>query len=208
MLDARARRLLAPALDAAGARLATVGVPPLALTGVGWLAGVAACTAAALGSFPAALVLWLANRTLDGLDGAVARRRGPTELGGFLDIVADFSIYAGFVVAVAVARPEARTACLALLTAYYLSGIAFLALSSLIERRGSGWDDGRSLRFVGGVAEGTETVIVYVLFCLLPAHAELIAWLFTAAVGITAAQRVSLGVSVLRQPAPETRTLR
>jgi phosphatidylserine synthase len=117
-----------------------------------------------------ALVLWLANRVLDGLDGPVARRRGPTELGGFLDIVAD--VYSGFVVAPAVAMPDARTACLALLCAYHLSGTAFLALSSLLERRGVGIDeaidraggryfDGRPLRFVGGLAEGTETVVVY-----------------------------------------------
>lgn len=199
MLDARLRRALAPTLDAASGRLAVAGVPPLALTGAGWLAGAGACVSAGLGLWPAALVLWLANRVLDGLDGSLARQHGATELGGFLDIVADFTIYAGFLVGVAIDRPQARLACLALLSAYYVSGTAFLALSSLLERRGSSFADGRSLRFVGGLAEGAETVIVYVLFCLLPGHAELIAWLFTAAVAITAGQRVVLGVALLRQ---------
>ncbi len=202
MLDAPVRRALAPVLDGIGARLSAAGVPPLALTGAGWLAGVACCVAAGTGHWPVALVLWLANRLADGLDGPVARRRGATDLGGFLDIVADFSVYAGFVVAVAIARPEARIACLALLCAYYVSGTAFLALSSLLERRsgnGSGpARDGRSLRFVGGLAEGTETVVVYVLFCLFPGHAAVIAWLFTAAVAVTAAQRIGYGVTVLR----------
>lgn len=41
--------------------------------------------------------------------------------------------------------------------------------------------DGRSIRFVGGLVEGTETVIAYVAFCLFPAHAALVAWLFTTA---------------------------
>jgi phosphatidylglycerophosphate synthase len=145
------------------------------------------------------LGLWLLNRLFDGLDGPVARRRGPSDLGGFLDIVADFSIYAGFVVAVAIASPKARLACVALLSSYYVSGTALLALSSLVERRGDGVGDERSLRFAGGLAEGTETVAVYALFCLLPAHAALIAWAFTVAVGITAAQRVALGVQVLRR---------
>jgi len=202
MLDTRARRLLAPALDAAGARLADAGVPALALTAAGWVAGVAACVAVVTHAWLPALALWLLNRLLDGLDGPVARRQGSSDLGGFLDIVADFSIYAGFVVAVAVARPDARLACLALLSAYYVSGTAFLALSSLLERRGTTVAaDGRSLRFVGGLAEGTETVVVYALLCLLPAHAELIAWVFTAAVAITAVQRIALGVAVLRRPA-------
>lgn len=55
------------------------------------------------------------NRLFDGLDGPVARRGGASDLGGFLDIVADFTIYAGFVVAVAVAEPSARIACLGVL---------------------------------------------------------------------------------------------
>jgi len=194
-------------MDAVAARLAVAGVPPLALTGAGWLAGVGACVSAGLGAWPAALVLWLANRVFDGLDGPLARQHEATELGGFLDIVADFSIYAGFVVGVAVDRPQARLACVALLSAYYVSGTAFLALSSLLERRGSSVGDGRSLRFVGGLAEGTETVIVYILFCLLPGQAELIAWLFTVAVAITAGQRVVLGVALLRQqPSIESST--
>nr|WP_240188838.1 CDP-alcohol phosphatidyltransferase family protein [Nakamurella flavida] len=172
------------------------------VTGVGWLAGLGACVAAGTGSWTLALVLWLVNRLLDGLDGPLARRRGATELGGFLDIVADFSVYAGFVLAVAVAVPDARIACLALLVAYYVSGTAFLALSSLLERRGDTGGDGRSLRFVGGLAEGTETVVAYVLFCLFPGHAALIAWVFTAAVAVTAGQRIAFGVRVLRRPAP------
>lgn len=184
-----------------------MGVQPLVVTGAGWFAGLAACVAVGFGWWTLGLVLWLANRLLDGLDGPVARRRGPTDLGGFLDIVADFSIYAGFVVAVAIAVPDARLASLALLTTYYVSSTALLALSSLIERRGDGDGDSngdqRSLRFVGGLAESTETVLVYVLFCLFAAHAALIAWVFAAAVAVTAAQRILFGVRILRRPAPD-----
>ena len=88
-----------------------------------------------------------------------------------------------------------------MLTAYYISGTAFLALSSLAERRRQQLGDDRSLRFVGGLAEGTETVIVYVLIFLLPQHATVIVWAFTAAVAITAAQRIVTGVRLLRAPA-------
>ncbi len=204
MLDQRARRLLSPALDSVGGHLARLGVHPLTVTASGWVAGVGACVAVGFGQWHLGLILWLLNRLLDGLDGPVARRRGATDLGGFFDIVADFSIYAGFVLAVAVAVPDARIAALALLTAYYVSGTAFLALSSLIERRGGSTGDERSLRFVGGLAEGTETVVVYALFCLFPTQAALIAWVFTAAVAVTAGQRISHGVRLLRRPAVPT----
>ncbi|MEO8827056.1 CDP-alcohol phosphatidyltransferase family protein [Lapillicoccus sp.] len=198
MFDAATRRVLAPALDAVGVRLSRAGVPALLLTAVGWVVGVAACVAVWRQAWIPALVLWLLNRLLDGLDGPVARRTGPTDLGGFLDLVADFSIYAGFVLAVALALPEARLACVALLTTYYLSGCAFLALSSLLEKRGGVSADGRSLRFVGGLAEGTETVVAYSLICIVPGWAVTLVWVFAAAVGVTAVQRVLLGVRLLR----------
>jgi phosphatidylglycerophosphate synthase len=197
MLDARMRAMLGPPLEAAGRRLAAAGVSPAALTGAGWAAGAGACAATALRAWPVALGLWLANRLADGLDGPTARAGSPTEAGGFLDIVADFSVYAGIILALAVAVPAARLACVALLTAYYISGTAFLALSSLAERRGQRLGDERSLRFVGGLAEGTETVAVYIVLFLLPQYAVVIVWAFTAAVAI-AAQRVVFGVSLLR----------
>jgi phosphatidylglycerophosphate synthase len=202
MLDSRLRTLTAPPLDAAGRRLARAGVPPAALTGAGWAAGAGACAATALRAWPVALGLWLANRLLDGLDGPTARAgRRSCEAGGFLDIVADFSVYAGIILGLAIAVPAARLACVALLTAYYMSGTAFLALSSLAERRRARLGDERSLRFVGGLAEGTETIAVYVLLFLLPGQAVLIVWAFTAVVAVTAAQRVVIGVRLLREPA-------
>src|SRR6266851_8484037 len=190
MLDTRMRAVLGPALEAAGRRLASAGVPPAALTGGGWAAGAGACAATALRAWPVALGLWLANRLLDGLDGPTARAGGRScEAGGFLDIVADFSVYAGIILGLAIAVPAARLACVALLTAYYISGTAFLALSSLAERRRARLGDERSLRFVGGLAEGTETIAAYVLLFLLPGQAALIVWAFTAVVAVTAAQR-------------------
>jgi phosphatidylglycerophosphate synthase len=199
MLDARIRAMLGPPLEAAGRRLAVAGVPPTALTAAGWAVGAGACAATAVRAWPLALGLWLANRLADGLDGPTARAAGsPTDAGGFLDIVADFSVYAGIILALAVGMPEVRLACAALLTAYYISGTAFLALSSLAERRRQWLGDERSLRFVGGLAEGTETVAVYIVLFLLPQYAMVIVWAFTAAVAITAVQRVVLGVRLLR----------
>ena len=133
---------------------------------------------------------------------AQIERGAATDAGGFLDIVADFSVYAGVILGLAVALPATRLACVALLTAYYISGTAFLALSSLAERRRQRLGDDRSLRFVGGLAEGTETIAVYIALFLLPQHATVIVWAFTAAVAITAAQRVVTGVRLLRAPAP------
>lgn len=203
MLDTAARRLTGPPLDLAAKRLTALGIAATTITAVGWMAGIASCVAVARGAWRLALALWLINRVLDGLDGAVARQTGPTDLGGFLDILADFSIYSGFVLAVAIQVPEARLACVVLLGAYYMSGTAFLALSSILERLDrEQFRDGRSFRFVGGVAEGTETVIAYGLITILPEHAETIVWVFAAAVIFTSFQRVAEGVLILRHRQP------
>ena len=41
----------------------------------------------------AALAVILVNRFFDGIDGAVARKNGTTNLGGYLDITCDFIFY-------------------------------------------------------------------------------------------------------------------
>ncbi len=197
MLDTAVRARLAPLLDRVAEGLDARGVAPGAVTATALVVGVGACVAAALSLWPVALVLWLANRALDGIDGPLARRHGPSDLGGMLDFLADFVVYGGFVVGVAIAVPDARVACTALLAAYLLNNVALLSFASLVEKRRLDFGDERSLRFTAGLAEGTETILAYIAFCLFPAHAAAIAWTFTAMVLITAGQRVALARRVL-----------
>ncbi len=197
MLDATIRLRIAPVVEAVARRLVAVGISAQAVTALAFAAGAGACIAAAFAAWTPALALWLVSRVLDGLDGAVARLRTPTDIGGFLDIVGDFTVYAGFVAGVAVSVPGARLACVVLLCAYYVSGTAFLAFSSLAERRRIAVGDERSVRFVGGLAEGFETILVYSAICLAPAHAAPIAWGFAVIVAFTAAQRIVGAVRLL-----------
>jgi phosphatidylglycerophosphate synthase len=197
MIDQIIRARLRPGLDRAAGPLAARRVPSLALTGIGLLAGLGACVCVATSAYGAALGLWLLNRLLDGLDGAVARRRGATDLGGVLDFVADFIVYSGFIVGVAIASAGARVACVVLLAAYSVNVVALLSFSSVIERRALPLGDERSLKLLPGLAEGAETVVAYVLFCLLPGASATIAWAFAALVAATAVQRVMEAVRTL-----------
>jgi phosphatidylglycerophosphate synthase len=208
MIDRPIRARLAPTLDRAAGWLQARHVAPGPLTEVGLLAGLGACVAAARSAWAAALVLWLVNRALDGLDGPLARRDRATELGGLLDFVADFVVYSGFVVAVAVARPSSRLACVALLATYLVNNVALLSFSSVIERLGLKLGDERSLRLTTGLAEGAETIVVYILFCLIPWASTTIAWGFAAMVALTAVQRVAQAWWILGrgEPNPQTRT--
>ena len=151
--------------------------------------------------WPFALVLWLANRALDGLDGPVARASGASDLGGFFDIVADFTIYGGFVVGIAIAVPAARLACVVLLLAYYVSGTALLALSSLLERAGRSGDETALLALCRRAGRGSRDDRRLHAVLSPAGLGKPIAWAFAAAVGITAVQRIVFGARLLRPDA-------
>ncbi len=198
MFDRRARELCQPVLIGASGQLSRLGVRANTLTGIGWLAGVGACVAVGFRLWTLALLAWLLNRFIDGLDGALARRRGVTDLGGYLDLLCDFSVYAGFVVALAIALPATRLASVTLLFSYYLSGTALLAASALLDRRGIGRVDDRSISLLGGVAEGLETMVAYVAILIAPSSAQWVEWTFTFMVLLTVVQRVVWTRRVLR----------
>ena len=103
MLDRHLHPRIKPLLHQCVRVLDKPGITPDGLTLVGFAIGVLALPFLALGWYLAALVAILLNRLLDGLDGALARRRGLTDAGGFLDISLDFLFYAlvpfGFILA-------------------------------------------------------------------------------------------------------------
>src|SRR3546814_12628419 len=93
MCDARLRPLIDPTLNAAGRWLAARGVGANAITLSGMVLAIAAAWAISETHYLAGLALVLTNRLFDGLDGAVARQRGLTDFGGYIDIVGDFVFY-------------------------------------------------------------------------------------------------------------------
>ncbi|MDU0327837.1 MULTISPECIES: CDP-alcohol phosphatidyltransferase family protein [Microbacterium] len=208
MLDRTMRAALSAPLEAAAAALDRPGITPDRLTVAGLVLALISAGAAAAQWWGAAVVLWLLSRVADGLDGTLARRRrargrgSESHAGGFLDIAADFIAYGVGVFGVAWGATAAYGApwwpFLLVLVAYYVNGTAFLAFSSIAERTGRQLDDGRSLSFLGRIAEGTETIIVHSLWLILPFWAWQIALVWSLFVGISAAQRVVTGYRLLR----------
>lgn len=210
MFDAALRRRLDGPLAGLAGHLDRPWLTPDRLTITGLLLGLTSAGLAAGQLWGWALVAWLLSRVMDGLDGPLARRRASTgqgsPAGGFLDIAADFSVYGATVVGVAVGASPSRADLsdwlpfAAVLLAYYINGSAFLAFSSIAERTGHRVDDGRSLSFLGGIAEGAETILVHSLWLLLPGHAALIASVWAVVVGVSATHRVIAGHRTLRTP--------
>jgi phosphatidylglycerophosphate synthase len=201
MLDGWARRRIDPALDAIGGRLAQAGVSANAVTIAAFAVGVAAAIAIAQGHFLAGLALLLVSRLGDGLDGAVARVRGKTDLGGYLDIVLDFAFYGAIPLGFVLADPAANAVAGAvLLLSFYVNGSSFLAYAIMAEKRkleGKARGE-KSLFFTTGLAEATETLAVFAAFCLFPAWFAVIAYVFAAVTFYTALSRVVLAGQVFR----------
>lgn len=196
MLDAALRRLIDPPLDSAGRHVARLGIPANAVTVAGFAIGMAAVPALAAGRYDLALASILLNRIADGLDGAVARAAGPTDLGGYLDIVLDFVFYGAVVFGVALGRPQEAVWAAFLIFSFVGSGASFLAYAIIAAKRGmTTVRQGRkSIFYLGGLAEGGETIAAFVLICLFPAAFPWIAGVFGAMCWITTAGRVAAAV--------------
>jgi phosphatidylglycerophosphate synthase len=204
MFDARLKPLLDPPLDRAARLLAARGVSADAVTAAGALLGLFGCIAIAAGAYGAGLALILANRLLDGLDGALARRTRVTDLGGFLDVVADFLLYAAVPFAFALADPDRGLAAAFLIFSFVGTGVSFLAFAAIAARRGLSTERYgiKSIYYLGGLAEGAETILVFILMGLRPDWFAALAYGFGALCWITTASRVWMAGAALRERPP------
>jgi phosphatidylglycerophosphate synthase len=192
MFDARLQRPVQALLRWPAERLTAMGVRADIITLVGFGLGLAGACALALGWYRLGLVLFLANRLADGLDGAVARLQGPTDRGAFLDVTLDFVLYALVVFGFALADPTRNALpAAALLCAFMGTATSFLAFAVLAERRGLPRDafPSKGIHYLGGLTEGFETILVVALMCLWPAGFPVLAWSFAAACCLTTLTR-------------------
>lgn len=194
MLDAPLRRVLDPALNHFGRRLAARGATADQVTLAGLAIGLVAAGLIAVGWPGVALAPLLLSRLADGLDGAVARATGKTDFGGYIDIVADFLFYGAIPAAFVLADPARNGAAGAvLLLSFYVNGASFLGFAILAERHGmdTAARGAKSLYFSGGLLEGTETILFLAALCLWPMAFPTLAWAFAVLCFLTTGLRLA-----------------
>ena len=201
MLDRLAISLLRAPLGVLARGVVRAGVGADAVTWAGFAIGLAGAACIAGHSPRAGLLLLLASRLCDGLDGAIARRTRPTDRGAFLDITLDFLFYASIPLAFAVANPaDHALAAAVLLAAFIGTGSSFLAFAVLAERRGlsSAAYPRKGLYYLGGLTEGGETLAFFAAMCLWPAAFPWLAGVFAALCAVTVATRLAAGWTLLK----------
>ncbi len=177
------------------------GVKANWITVLGFVVGMMAVPALYFERTGLALLLIIMNRLMDGLDGAVARMQGPTDLGGYLDITLDFIFYSAIVFGFALMNPlENALAASFVIFSFMGTGSSFLAFAIMAEKRSiERLDYGRkSLYFLGGLAEGSETIAFLVLICVFPEYFVWLAYGFGAICWVTTATRIYAGYRTLR----------
>lgn len=170
--------------------------PPPALTGAGLLFGLATAVLLSYQLYLWALLAWLLNRSFDALDGVVARQqKSQSDFGGYLDIVADFLVYALVPLGLVLGRPsEAGYLLLALLlTSFYVNAASWIYLAAILEKQSAGAEargETTAITMPAGLIGGTETILFYLLFILFPAWYLWLFALLALLVGLTILQRL------------------
>ncbi len=196
MLDATMRRLIDPPLAWVAGWCVRAGISANAVTIAAFAVGMGAVVALSFGLYGLGLGLILLNRLGDGLDGAIARQTRLTDVGGFLDIVLDFIFYAGVVFGMSMGRPEDALYGAFLIWSFTGPMTTFLAYAIFAAKHGVTTEirGSKSLYYLGGLAEGTETLLVFVLFCLFPAWFAALCVIYGIICWITAGTRIIAAV--------------
>ena len=202
MLDRWALRLVKKPLSRGALFLHHCGVKADRITLSGFVVGIFCLPALTMKWYWIALFCILFNRVADGLDGEVARLDGPTDSGAFLDIVLDFIFYGSVIFGFALAEPGKNSlAAAALLFSFIGTGSSFLAFAVMAERCGIERTvyPSKGIYYLAGLAEGTETIVFLVLFCLFPDFFVELAYCFVFICLVTVLTRVAGGYFTLKK---------
>jgi len=151
--------------------------------------------------YSTAMAVILVNRFFDGLDGAVARKCGPTNLGGYLDITCDFIFYSVVIMGFALASPENNSLAAAFLIFSFVgTGASFLAFATVAAKQGIPSDSHgfKAFYYLGGLTEGTETILFFVIICMYPEFFPVLAVVFGSICWITVLGRFGSAFTLLR----------
>jgi len=169
-------------------------VDPSALTVMALFVGISSAVLAFYGMYVWAFALWLVNRSLDGLDGTIARmHHKQDDFGGYLDIMTDFVVYAALPIGVVLGSPSTLRfiALILMLATFYVNTASWMYLAAILEKRAYHDPETRTtIVMPGGLVGGFETIVFFSLFILFPAQVTIFFLVYTSMVIITIIQRV------------------
>lgn len=192
MLDTTLRKIMDPALKPVASLLVKIGFSANEITVFGFIFGVFSWITLAMNMYYFALGMLLISRILDGLDGLVAQKTIQTQIGGYLDIVLDFIFYSGVPFFFAIGKPEFTLSASFLIFSFVGTGSSFLAYSAMAAKNGitNKKHKNKAIYYLGGLTEGTETILLFIFICLNPNSFPQAAWIFGSLCWLTTFTRI------------------
>lgn len=169
---------------------------PNHITIIGFICGIVMCISIYFEFYLTSIFFLILNRFCDGLDGVMARISYPTHLGAYLDIVFDFIIYSGYVLAFGLQNSNNLILSNLLLFSYICTSSTFFAQSLLQsntyfqENKDTDFEIRKGFVYASGLIEGTETLIFMIVCILFPKYFIYLGLIFFFMCMITSISRV------------------
>ena len=125
----------------------------------------------------------------------MARLQGPTDRGAFLDIACDFLFYAWIPLSFAIYDPANALFVCFLLFSFIGTGTSFLSYAAIAEKKGidETAKGTKGILYLGGLTEGTETILFLCICCIWPDYFKVFAAIFCVLCLVTTAVRFYRG---------------
>ena len=192
MIDKKINNYLNPYLFYVAKILCKFNIPANFITLIGSIFGFFCFFFIIKSNFILAFLFLFLNRLFDGLDGAIARLVGQTDLGAFYDIISDFIFYCLFPIAFIFINIDNAYSICFLLLSFVANQSTFLASAWLLEKNKIfiSKKNTKSFFYIDGITEGFETIICFSLMLLFNNFIDLISYCFGTLCWITFIFRV------------------
>ena len=179
-----------------GCRLIAGIVTPMQVTIIGFIFGLLSPLCLCQQYYALGMIFWIINRILDGVDGTIARvTNTQSDLGGYVDIVCDFIVYALIPIGLVYANPSPFSYLIVSLleATFFVNAASLMVLSSILEKRALGskvQGEMTTVTMPTGLIEGTETIVFMSLSILFPSYIDTLHILFGLGVIVNIIYRV------------------
>ena len=192
MIDAKLNKIIQPILIPLAQKLIKFNIKANYITLIGFLFGICCAFFITQAMFIAAIFFLFLNRLFDGLDGVMARISGPTDLGAFYDIICDFIFYSAFPLAFIILDINNSYHIGFLLLSFVATQSTFLTSAWIIEKNKIDIvkTQKKSFFYSGGITEGFETIICFVMMLIFYEFINYISYIFGILCWITFIMRI------------------
>ena len=192
MFDEQINKTLKPVLDFLAKKLSQLNIQPNVVTLTGFFFGLCCFYFIVKEMFIYASIFLFLNRFCDGLDGALARLIGQTDIGAFYDIISDFLFYSLYPISFIFLDVENAYSICFLLLSFVATQTTFLASAWIVEKNKLliSKNQKKSFFYIGGITEGFETIICFIMMLLFYEYINYISYIFGILCWITFITRV------------------